>query len=193
MNGLFFRLLKVLVLGVLLLAVATATQPASAPATKKPLKAKISGFAVDVEKHNVLVTFKLAHAFDDELKRRLESGLSTSLLFDFELVRKRRMWFNKTVVRGRLQVSAMYDAVNREYHVNYKHNGDLIESRLVKEPEELYSAMSEFDRVIALPLEGKQGELVVRMRAELGTGSFLFFIPTRRTTEWVEKRILVGE
>ena len=192
MRVLFLRVAKLLLVGaVCLAAVAASNQPA--PLNKKPAKASISDFAVDVEEHQVLVAFKLEGAFDDNLKRRLESGLATGLVFDFELVRKRKIWFNKTVARGKLQVSAMYNAVSREYLVNYKHDGTLIDSRLVRDPEELRLAMSEFEKISALSVEGKKGEFVFRMRAELGTGSLLFFIPTLRTTEWVEERVRVDQ
>lgn len=189
MSELSLRLAKVLALGGLVIAVAAAfNQPDPA---RKPAKASIADFEVDVERHQVLVSFKLADAFDDNLKLKLDSGLATGIVFDFELVRRRRLWFNKTVAKGKLQVSAMYNAVSREYLVNYKHDGALIESRLIRSPEELYTAMSEFDDLEALSAEGKKGEFVVRMRAELGTGSRLFFIPTLRATDWVETRVHV--
>ena len=192
MRVLFLRVARLLLAGAVCLAVVAASnQPA--PHNKKLPKASISDVAVDVEEHQVLVAFKLEGAFDDNLKRRLESGLATGLVFDFELVRKRKIWFNKTVARGKLHVSAMYNAVSREYLINYKHDGTLIDSRLVRDPEELRVAMSEFEKITALSVEGKKGEFVFRMRAELGTGSLLFFIPTLRTTEWVEERVRVDQ
>jgi hypothetical protein len=189
MSGFSLRLTKVLALCALVIAVlAAADQPAP---SKKHTKATISDFEVDVDRHQVLVSFKLADAFDDNLKLRLDSGLATGIVFDFELVRRRRLWFNKTVAEGTLQVSAMFNAVSREYLVNFKHDGALIESRLVRSPEELYAVMSEFEDLAALSADGKTGDLVFRMRAVLGTGSLLFFIPTLRTTDWVETRVHV--
>lgn len=202
MSGFFHRLTKLLFSAALALValalvalapsdMADIDQPSSDSVPKKASKAVIADFKVNIEHHQVLMTFRLANAFDKNLKRRLESGLPTSLVFDFALVRKRRIWFNKTVASGQLQVSAMYNAVSREYLVNYKHDGDLIESKLLRDPEELYVAMSEFEKLAVLSVEGQEGGLVARVRAELGTGSLLFFIPTRRTTEWVEKDIHV--
>ncbi len=62
---------------------------------------------------------------------------------------------------------------------------------MVREPDELYAAMSRFERLAVLSLAGKKGELMVKVRAELGTGSLLFFIPTLRTTDWAEEKIEV--
>lgn len=189
MSGFSLRLAKVSALGGVVIALlAAANQPAP---SKKHAKPTISGFDVDVVQHQVLVSFRLADAFDDNLKLRLDSGLATGIVFDFELVRRRRLWFNKTVATGKLQVSAMFNAVSREYLVNFKHDGALIESRLVRSAEELYAVMSEFEDLTALSADGKEGDFVFRMRAELGTGSLLFFIPTLRTTDWVETRVHV--
>jgi hypothetical protein len=195
MKALPLRRLTLAVGGALvLLAVMAAGQnePATGegePAAKRPLKARIEGFSAAVEGRHVLVSFQLADAFDDDLKRRLESGLATGIVFDFELVRKRKMWFDRTLAKGQLQVSAMYNAVSREYLVNYKHDGVLVESRLLREADALYAAMSELERLAVFPLAEWRGEVVVRARAELGTGSLLFFIPTLKTTDWVEERL----
>jgi len=110
------------------------------------------------------------------------------------LERVRKGWFNKDVDTGSLQVIVMYNALNREYLVNYKHDGDLIESRLVRDVEELYSALTKVPRLEVFSLRGLNGEhLYVRVRAVLGTRSILFFIPSIRATDWVEsERFVVG-
>lgn len=181
------RLIVLLAGGLILLAVIAAGQ--GEPAARKPPKARIVDLVVAIEGEQVLVSFRLVNAFDENLKRRLESGLATGIVFDFELVRKRRMWFNKTLATGQLQVSAMYNAISREYLVNYKHDGVLVDTRLVREAEALYAAMSEFERLAVFPLDEWRGEVVVRARAELGTGSLLFFIPTLKTTDWAEEPV----
>ena len=178
--------------GLLLLAVMAAGQTApghSEPATKKPPKARITDLTVTIEGEQVLVSLRLTHAFDENLKRRLESGLATGIVFDFELVRKRRLWFDRTLAKGQLQVSAMYNAVSRDYLVNFKHDGVLIESRLLRDPDALYAAMAELERLAVFPVAEWRGEVVVRVRAELGTGSLLFFIPTLKTTDWEEEHV----
>jgi hypothetical protein len=157
-------------------------------------KARISGLELEIEGKKVFVSFDLKNAVDEKLEQRIASGLATGIVYDFELVRVRKGWFNKNVDTGSLQVIVMYNAVNREYLVNYKHDGDLIESRLVRDLEELYSALTKVTRLEVFSLEGLNGEhLYVRVRAVLGTRSILFFIPSIRSTDWVEsERFKVG-
>jgi len=83
----------------------------------------------------------------------------------------------------------MYNAVSRDYLVNFKHDGVLVESRLLRDPDALYAAMSDFVRLAVFPVAEWRGEMMVRVRAELGTGSLLFFIPTLKTTDWAEEPI----
>ena len=157
-------------------------------------KARIVDLLTEVEEGKVLVSFALEGAVDEKLEQRIASGLATGIVFDFALVRVRKGWFNKNVKTGSLQVIVMYNAVSREYLVNYKHDGDLIESRLIRDLEELYAILTRIERLEIFSLAGLDGEhLHVRVRAELGTRSILFFIPSIRATDWAEsQRFRVG-
>ena len=90
--------------------------------------ARITDVRLAFDKGQIQLSFKLLGALDDNLRKRLESGLPTSLTFDFQLVRTRKSWFDKSVDDGTLQVTAMYNAVTREYLINFKHDGNLIDS-----------------------------------------------------------------
>lgn len=176
-----------------LLPVSLVLLTAVAAVARDTPRARIEGVRVELAEQQVLLAFKLTNAFDENLQRRIQSGLPTGIVFDFELVRARKGWFNKDVESGTLQVVAMYNAVTREYLINYKHDGNLIESRVVREVEKLRAAMTEFSGLPVFSLVSRGGErLQVRVRAELGTRTLLFFIPTTLTTEWAESRLFVG-
>ncbi len=157
------------------------------PRSKDP---KITDIRLAFEDQHMLLSFKLLDAFDASLRKRVDSGLPTSFTFDFQLVRSRKSWFDKAVDSGTLQVGAMYNAVTREYLINFKHDGNLIESRVVKDADELLAAMSEFSNFPVFPIEGKnrQQRLRVRVRAELRTKTIFFFIPSTVHTDWAETR-----
>jgi hypothetical protein len=84
----------------------------------------------------------------------------------------------------------MYNAVTREYLVNTKQNGKLIGSRVVRTREELEEAMTRFDGIplFTLDREPAKRRVFVRVRAELGSRTLLYFIPTKRATDWVRSR-----
>ncbi len=159
-------------------------------AAEEPMRPRITDVRLAFDQHQILLSFKLLDAFDESFKQRAVSGLPTSFSFDLELLRSRRRWFDKAVDSGKLQVDAMYNAVTREYLINFKHDGQLIESRVVKDADELESAMTEFTDFPVFSGEGKnpQQRFRVRVRAELRTRTIFFFIPSTVRTDWAETR-----
>ena len=151
-------------------------------------EAGIQDLRIKIEDNQVLTTFRLINAFDDDFRRRIDSGLPTDLVFRFKLERDRRSWFDQSVATGRLQVIAMYNAVTSEYLVNFKHDGNLIESRVVRDPDELYKAMTQLTDFPIFSIAGRnpQERLQLKVRAELGTGMVLAFIPRTLATEWAK-------
>ncbi len=167
--------------GLILVLLVGVSAEASAPA-------ELTGLRLQFNERQVLLSFRLDDAFDETLKRRIESGLPTPLTYELELVRTRKSWFNTNVATGTLQVVAMYNAVTREYLINYKHDGDLVESRVVRDVDELRRAMTDFTDFHAFTVEGKAAKqrLRVRVRAKLGTKTVFFFIPKDVYTDWLE-------
>lgn len=140
----------------------------------------------------VLVSFRLAGAFDDETRERLEAGLPTGFTYEIGLARDRKRWWDDGLLESSLEVVAMYNAVTREYLVNTKQDGKLIESRTVREPAELELALTRFAAVPAFTVPEEEAEpgqrFLVRVRALLGSRTWLGFIPTTVETSRAESR-----
>ncbi len=160
---------------------------AAAPPAAEP---RIADVRLAFDDQQILLSFKLLDAFDETVSRRLESGLPTGFTYQFQLVRSRKRWFDKAVDKGTLQVGAMYNAVSRQYLINFKHDGGLIESRVVKDLGELRAAMTELHDFPVFSTAGKNPSqrLRVRLRAELRTRTLFFFIPSTVHTDWAETR-----
>jgi hypothetical protein len=157
------------------------------PARSEP---RLTDFTATLVGTTVEVRFRLADAFTRETVERLASGLPTGFGYEVELLRDHKRWFDRELDDARLEVAAMYNAVGREYLVNTKLDGKLIESTVYRDLEELERAMTRFE---ALPLFDVAGmpstrRLLLRARADLGAGTFLAFIPVRITTDWAETR-----
>jgi len=170
------KLAPALLVAGLLAAPATAAEPAV-----RDLSIALNGI-------EVLASFRLADALGPELQKRIESGLPTGIVYEIELMRDRKRWWDETLSSTRLEVVAMYNAITREYLVNTKLQGRLIDSRTVREKAELEQAMTHFIAVPAFVLRepSKRERYLLRVRAELGTGDFLGFVPVMRATPWVE-------
>ena len=148
----------------------------------------IENLSVTVNGGQVLVGFQLANGLDAETRERIASGLPTSFIYELELKRDRKHWWDRGLEATVLEVVAMYNAVTREYLVNTKHGGRLIESRTVRDEVELERAMTVFEGFPAFTLESDQNHsrVLVRMRVDLGPGALLGFIPYQQSTPWRE-------
>ena len=151
-------------------------------------EARITDLSVAVDGQRAMVSLRLAGAFDDRFRERAESGLATGVVYRLELVRDRKRWYDKGLDETTFQVVAMYDALTRQYLVNYKLAGKLVETRMARDLDELERAVSRVEDLPAFRLEGIDpgARLQVRARAELGARTILSFIPATVATDWVE-------
>lgn len=144
------------------------------------------------EAGRVAVTLELADAFGAELRARIQSGLPTGIEYQMELCRDRKHWWDRPLTSASLQVVAMYNALTREYLVNFKLDGNLIESREVYDLDQLERLMTRIEALPVFSLAGladsSERRLLVRARAELGARTVLSLIPTAVATPWVESR-----
>ena len=182
------RLICALSLSSVLGADVLAAQP-SREGSARTHKAGIAALSVVRDGAALLVSFRLDRALDERTWERIESGLPTGFTYDIEVQRLRRRWFDKRVGATRLQVVAMYNALTREYLVNFKRDGELYASRVVTSTADLERAMTVFEKLPSIEIEGDQsGRLVLRVRAELRSRTRLGLIPDRVHTAWVQTR-----
>lgn len=151
---------------------------------------RIRDLRVALEGGRVLASFALQNAFDRRLAQRLESGLPTAILYRLELHRDRKRWYDRRLQENTLEVVAVYDAVARAYNVHYKLDGKLVESRTLRERQEVQDAMTRIGPLPVFGLERTRGRVLVKVRAELGSRNFLSFIPVTIATDWADSNKL---
>jgi hypothetical protein len=168
---------------------------AATPALGAGERAQISDLTLSDGDGQLLVSFRLLHAFSDSTLERIQSGLPTGFTYKLVMERERNWWFDKRVERTDLDVVAMYNAITREYLVNYKQDGRLVDSRVVTSPEDLRRAMTIFHAWPAFELDRDfRRNLVVKIQAELGSKTILALFPTTVRTRWLEtERFLTAD
>lgn len=165
-----------------------------ATAQEKP---SLDTLQIALSSEEIAISTRLLHGFDEEFLQHLESGLPTELTYRFNLYRDRKRWFDGELAKSTYQIIAMYNAVSREYLVNFKHDGKLTETRVARTLEELERAMSSLDKVPIFSLATlppkiqrtiQRSKVLVRARVELGNGTWLWIFPTTETTDWARSR-----
>ena len=153
-------------------------------------KPHLSELQVALEGRRVQASFELVNGFSDKLFERIQTGLASGFVYHFVLARDQKLWFENKLDTSNLEVTAMYNAVTREYLINFKQDGKLIDSRIALDREELEEAMTRFSGLTVFHLRdfSPKKRLSVRARVELGSKTTLLIIPTRVRTEWVRSR-----
>jgi hypothetical protein len=149
--------------------------------------AAVHGLEAELDGDRVLASFVLTGAFDGRLAQRLDSGLPTSIVYEIELHKDRKRWYDNRLDRATLEVVAVHDAVARTYNVHVKLDDELVESRTVRDREAVETAMTRIERLPVFtldPQETPRGRLIVKVRAELGSRTLLSFIPVAIHTDW---------
>lgn len=149
---------------------------------------RISNFRIEVDGQRVLVSLQLREAFDRRFVERVESGLPTPILYRFRLLGNRKNWFDERIETATLEAIAQHDAVARAYTVLFKLDGELIDSRTVRDLKGAEEAMTQIQRLPVFNLDARLAgrRLLVRAQAELGSRTLLSFIPATVNTDWEE-------
>ena len=157
------------------------------PAAADP-QAAISKLTIRVDSNRALVSFQLDHAFDQRFIERVQNDLPTSFTYRLELLKDRKRWYDRALENTTLQLAAMYDAISREYLVNTKLGGKLVDSRTFTDLAALERALTRIEGLPAFTLDDlpRSWRLLVRVQAEVGPRMILSFIPARDSTEWAE-------
>lgn len=151
----------------------------------EPPKPRIASLEVHAAGSQIELGFDLLDAFDASLRERIESGLPTSIIYEMQLVRERKLWFDRKVARSTLEVTTTYDGVTMEYQIHFRLDGELVDSLVIQEADELERAMTRIRDLPAFGSPPSGGERCqVRVRADLGSKTWLSLIPIRITTDW---------
>jgi hypothetical protein len=129
---------------------------------------------------HVLVSFKLAEAFTDEMESAVHSGLTISFIYQVDLKRSSSLWFDRTIASAVVTATVRYDLLTRKYHMSRMLDGR-VERADVTDREDVVREWltTDFDRLPlfqSVPLE-MNGEYYVRVRAHTSPRNAAFLWP----------------
>ena len=130
----------------------------------------------------VLVTFKLADVFNDDLRAAIKSGLTTSFVYDIELRRGSTMWLDRTIDSTTLTASVRFDNLTLRYHLTRTQDGRIDVADSTDREEDARIWLTEFERLplfSSAPLEAN-AEYYLRVRAHATPRNASFVWPWAR-------------
>jgi hypothetical protein len=140
---------------------------------------------------SVSVRFALASAFDDhDLLDSIQSGLPTSFSYIVEIFRDRPRWFDQGLERSRIEVTATFNSITREYLLNYRRDKKLVRSETFRDLESLQRRMTSIEEPNLFDIgQRRPYKLKVRVKADFGRRFLLYIVPSSNSTRWREARV----
>ncbi|HJW93618.1 MAG TPA: DUF4390 domain-containing protein [Thermoanaerobaculia bacterium] len=143
---------------------------------------------------HVTVRFDLASAFDKRRVDQIGSGAQTLITYVVEIYRDRPNWFDEGISRARIEVSAQFNSVTREYLLTYRRDRKLVKSQTFTDLASLEKAMTVIDEPNLFDIGSRRPyKMKVRAKADLMRGWLLYFIPWEISTHWKETRVTSAE
>ena len=140
---------------------------------------------------SVSVHFTLAGAFDDaEVVRGLQSGLPLRFGYIVEIYRDRPNWFDDGIGHTRIEVTASFNSITREYALEVRRDRKLDRSETFTDLDSLERRMTTIDEPALFDI-GRRRPYKLRVRAKADFGrTFLFYIvPSSNSTRWRNVRV----
>jgi hypothetical protein len=141
--------------------------------------ARIIRVAPLVRDGQIHVSFEMADAFTDEVRDAIQSGLTTTFVYEIGLRRATTFWVDRTIASTRIATSVRYDNLTRRYQVMRTQDGRVEASRALDDETLVRRWLTEFERFplfSTTPLEPNV-EYYVRVRALTRPRGNLFFLP----------------
>jgi hypothetical protein len=150
----------------------------------------LSGLHVDVTDHDLYVSYTVDGAFTPEVREAIESGLPVTFRHDVELVRRRALWFDRTLVRKAVTTTVTYNTLTHQYSLARAINDEVTETKVAINETDMMRWMTRLERIrVADPsaLEVEPDDvLYLRAKSLVQRRFILFFIPSSTGTDWVK-------
>jgi len=128
----------------------------------------------------VLVSFKLDDALNDDMRAAIHSGLTVKLVYTIDLRRTASVWFDRTIASAVVAATVRYDTLARRYHLSRTVDGRIDWAETTDREETAWNALtSDFARLSlfrGVSLE-PNAEYYVRVRAHATPRNVTFIWP----------------
>ena len=163
----------------LVLFAALAGLPAPAQAEEA---APVVAEAVERVEEGLRFRLALPEGLPAEKLQALDAGETVGVTWELEVFRDRKMWFNTTVEKRKIEATALFDPVTRRYTLEHRAGKELLETREAGSRDE---ALAWLDHLVPVePAKLEKPRVRWRARAILARRLVMLFVPTTDHTGW---------
>lgn len=130
----------------------------------------------------VLVSFDVDEAYNDQVQAAIQSGLTTTFTYDVELRRSATLWVDRTIDVAQVAASVKFDNLTRRYQVSITRDGRVENSWVTEDEEQVRKAITAFARLPLFHTDKLEpnSEYYVRVRVRMRPHNALFVLPWAR-------------
>ncbi|MEW6363003.1 MAG: DUF4390 domain-containing protein [Acidobacteriota bacterium] len=154
--------------------------------------ADVRNLQIAMEEDGVHVSFGLVDAFHEEIMARIRSGLETTFEVKIRVDEELELWFNRRVCERELRLSCTHDTPGSVYRVTKSLDGNVFESLVLDNEEDMKRAMTVVDRLKVLDagVLRRNADYQLKVKAELLSRYVLLVIPWDIDTPWRKKKFI---
>jgi len=155
---------------------------------------EIAGLSVTEHSGHYQASFRLESAFDEEILSKIGSGMETTLVYQIEVLHRRRFWLDDRFRQFRMETVVRYDSLSGQYSLGLKLDGEVQRSSTTDRPEEMRLWMTEIRGIDLGPVSAfvPPEDFIVRVKSDIRTRFVLLFIPWGRDTGWARVALASG-
>ena len=148
--------------------------------------AKIQDLRVELLENRYQASFRVEGAFTPEVEERIASGLVTSFRHRVRVYGKRTIWFDNLLLEMEVTTTVKFDSLTKQYTLSRRIDGKLRVTEYTEDPGEMRLWMSELG---GIPLGAAdqfsvKDRVYVKVKSNIRSRFFRFFIPIRWNTDW---------
>ncbi|MCX7830205.1 MAG: DUF4390 domain-containing protein [Acidobacteria bacterium] len=145
------------------------------------------------EKQHIFVGFSLKENFlNQDIVDAINSTKEITFRYEIELVRKKFLWLDKTILKSVIEKKIQYDNMTRQFEVKVLLNDELVDKKSLTSLEDVITELSKvgpIDLGQTADLSPGENLYYLRARATLFKEFFLLIFPNDVDTGWKEKTL----
>lgn len=150
--------------------------------------AEIRDLVAVVRSDVILVSFRAAEAFTEEIEHAIDTGLPVSFRYNVELKRSRGIWYDARVARRQIRTTVSYDNLTKRYSLTREIDGEIDRTEVVADAEAMRRFMTSFEplQMFSVAVMEPNEEYYVRVSGTMKERNLLLFIPWDIGADWRE-------
>lgn len=124
---------------------------------------RVENFSLHVEGRVISTSISITPLIPQPVVERIRGGLPAMFTYRFILKEYRKHWRDKKLGKTRVTITVKYDPVRVEYHISYRHKGELVDSKTFHHWQEAVNALTHLRRweLFTIPDEAVDSMLYV--------------------------------